>query len=142
MGFQPEYGRRLVREYSCEAEILYYRLATLGSKPNTVKTATKDSKVIVGVSVPSLESFQSIPEGGKIKRKGYGKGEYPDILHTGVGYVELGAKVEAWSLVTADDEGKAIPATKIDFDNRQSVAGTILDPGEKGSIVRIDLDRR
>jgi hypothetical protein len=114
--------------------------------------------VVLGVTIPDIQDFAPTPEGGTIKKKGYFKNEYPDILHTGVGFVELAEKIEAGSQVTSGDEGKAIKYVPPELKSRDPadiqsfvygvrdahlvIAGTVPDGGDAGDIVRIDLDRR
>ena len=60
MGFQPEYGQLLVREFSCEDDMPYYCFVTRGNKDNTVKVADEKAGEVLGVSVPAAESFPNI----------------------------------------------------------------------------------
>jgi hypothetical protein len=158
MGYQPEYGHRLIREYSCEEELPYYRFVTQGTTSNSLKLA-KNSSTILGITLPEIQDFAP-RYGGIIKRKSYTKGEYPDILHTGIGYIELAENINQGEQAQSGPDGKAIQYKKPTIDTKELksediisftgsirdahliISGTIMDTGKIGDIVRIDLDRR
>lgn len=144
MGYQPEYGQRLIRERFAEETLPYYRIITKGTDDTDVALAGVGDKPI-GVTLASEEWGRPDGRGGIVKRTGYVAGEMIEAQATGVAYVELGGTVAVGDLCVADSQGRGVTGTLSDSvlaTELQAVAGTFLDAGDIGDKVRIDQDRR
>jgi len=144
MGYQPEYGERLVRERFAEETIPYYRIIKQGTTETKVKLGTVGCKPI-GVTLESQEWGRPDGSGGIVKRTGYVANDIPEAQATGIAFVELGETVTQGELCVSDSTGRGIAGDLGDTvltADLSSVAGTFLEGGDLGDIVRIDLDRR
>ena len=144
MGYQPEYGERLVRERFAEETLPYYRIIKQGTTETKVKLGTVGCKPI-GVTLESQEWGRPDGSGGIVKRTGYVAKEIPEAQATGIAFVELGETVTQGELCVSDSTGRGIAGDLGDTvltADLSSVAGTFLEGGDLGDIVRVDLDRR
>jgi hypothetical protein len=146
MGFQPEYGLRLIRERYVDTgeTIPYYRIIQQSTTETKVKLGTVGCRPIA-VSIPSEEAFMPNGSGGIIPRTGYVAGEIPEAQMTGIAFVELAETVTQGELCGSSANGRGI-AVDLSLSSQNTelskVAGAFLEGGDAGDIVRIDLDRR
>lgn len=143
MGFQPEYGMRLIREKFAEGAIPYYRFIKEGTDETQVKLCTEDERPIA-VTLCAEEWGMPDGAGGMVKRTGFADKEIPEAQMTGITFIELGDKV-VQGLAKSDSTGRAVQATVSATAlgaELEAIGGYILEGGEVGDIVRIDLDRR
>jgi hypothetical protein len=163
MGYQPEYGSRVSREIYAEGPMAYYSFAMRGVNPTGVTQATARA-AILGLVVPSMEGFRPDGNGGIVPRTEYVLDEIPDVLETGVAWVQLGSGVSnavpgnevmsdasgyavlytaptvTLSDTTKTDDSSAITAAISAAINENKVkAGKLIDGGSAGDIVRMKL---
>jgi hypothetical protein len=144
MGFQPEYGQRLIRERFAEELLPYYRIIKQGTTEKKVKLGTVGCKPIA-VTLASEEMFMPTSTGGQIPRTGYQANEIPEAQATGIAFVELGETVTQGELCVSDSTGRGIAgelSPTMLLSELEAVAGTFMEGGDVGDIVRLDLDRR
>ena len=163
MGFQPEYGHRVSREIYAEGSMAYYSFAMRGVAATGVKSATARAPVL-GLVVPSMEGFRPDGSGGIVPRTEYVEDEIPDVLETGVAWVQLGtgasnlvpgdevmsddsgfavkytAPIESITDTSKSDQSTAINASLQAIAGENKVkAGKLIDGGNAGDIVRMKL---
>lgn len=146
MGYQPEYGHRLIRERFVETgeTIPYYRIIKQGTTETKVKLGTLGCRPLA-ISIPSEEAFMPNGSGGIVPRTGYVAGEIPEAQMTGIAFVELAETVSQGELCGSSANGRGI-AVELSLTGMNTeigtVAGTFLEGGDAGDIVRVDMDRR
>ena len=139
MGYQPSYGERLYRENYAEAEIHFYRFVKRGTGAKKLLQGTA-SCTPLGITIASEEGPTAVGTPDS-----YAANTIPEVQRNGLTYIELGETVAAETLVKSDSVGRAVAAslpTTIATADAATVGGTILDGGDVGDIVRIDMDRR
>lgn len=165
MGFQDELADRISREIYAEEALDYYQFVKYGTAEGKVKKATARSTVI-GVTVESQLQTQDNGSGFQIAKTGYPAGSLPEVVDGGETYIKLGSGVSGaiqGTYVMSDANGFAVPYTvptvSITKDGAPTtaevqaifaaainegkvIAGRLIDGGDAGDLVRIDLDDR
>jgi hypothetical protein len=166
MTFQDQLGQRMSREIYAEEALENYQFIKYGTSEGKVKKATARSTV-VGLTLKSQLQTVDNGSGFQIAKTGWEIGCLPEAIDKGVGYVKLGSGVSGatqGTYVMADSSGFAVPYTAptiatIAKDGAPStaelqavlaqiinegkvIAGRLIDGGDAGDLVRVDLDDR
>jgi len=139
MGYQPSYGERIYREHYAEEEIHFYRIVKKGTSANLLKQGTADCTP-VGITISSELGPTTV---GTVDS--FAADTIPEVQRNGLTYIELGETVAADTLVKSDSVGRGVDGslpTSVTPADLAMVAGTILEGGDVGDIVRIDMDRK
>jgi hypothetical protein len=165
MGYQDELADRISREIYAEEALEYYQFVKYGTVADKVKQGTARCTVI-GVTVESQLQTVDNGSGFQIARTGYPEGSFPEVVDGGETFVKLGSGVSGaiqGMYVMSDADGFAVPYTtptiSITKDGAPTtaelqallasalsegkvIAGKLIDGGNAGDLVRIDLDDR
>jgi hypothetical protein len=116
--------RGLITTHDAEGAIGKYRIAKFGAADGGVAQATAATEALMGVNVdvPAAEA-----------------GDRVDICRNGITPVEYGDDVAAGALLTADSDGKAVPAAKPAAGALVRTIGTAEVAGADGDIGSIDV---
>jgi hypothetical protein len=143
MGYQPETGTLLGREFYAGEVLPFYIFVTRGTSENEVVIAGVGDE-IMGVTVPSEEKYWINSEGETVLHDSYLEGEMPLVQVTGIGHVKCGEALDEEAKVVANSDGEAVEETLVSgiAQEMKKRGGTMLDSGANNAIVRINLDRR
>jgi len=166
MTFQDQLGQRMSREINAEEALSNYQFIKYGTAANKVKKGTARCTV-VGLTLKSQLQTVDNGSGFQVAKTGWESGCMPEAIDKGVGYVKLGTGVSGATqgmYVMSDADGFAVPYTAptiatIAKDGAPTtaelqavlaqaigegkvIAGRLIDGGDAGDLVRVDLDDR
>lgn len=85
----------LIMNYRAQGALGAHRIAAAGTEDQAVKQAAAGTDALLGVTTDV----------------GGDDGKRVDVIHTGLAEVDFGASVDYGATLTADADGKAVPAT-------------------------------
>lgn len=163
MTFQDQLGQRMSREIYAEEALENYQFIKYGTAEDKVKQATARATVI-GLTLKSQLQTTDNGSGFQVGKEGWDTESFPEAIDKGVGYVKLGSGVSGATqgmYVMSDADGFAIPYAAPTFTLTDTgtaaelqavfttllaqgkvIAGRLIDGGDAGDLVRIDLDDR